>query len=293
MEHQYTEQELKQLHAALYEILGEVIRVCEKCHIGYFITGGTAIGAHFWQRILPWDDDIDIGMTRENYDRFLAVAPQELGEDYFLQWMGSDARVPFFFAKVRKHHTLFREGMFRHLPIHHGIFVDIFPFDHLPRRRWAERLQYEAVGFLNACFIAKELWQWPHLRPKGVPLAAELRPRSFVACLATRIVNALCPKPALHRWIVRVQTWWNRRPADYYKQTSTVSERVRCADADHPCKMPLGPLMVSAPAHIEDYLHAHYPVLRKDIPKEQQVNHRPAELSFDTRHQPPIDSNVP
>ena len=79
MNKKYTAEELDLLHAELYDILGETIRVCQKHDIPYFVIGGTAIGALYDQGILPWDDDIDIGMTRENYNKFLKVAPGELG----------------------------------------------------------------------------------------------------------------------------------------------------------------------------------------------------------------------
>ena len=73
MNKKYTAEELDLLHAELYDILGETIRVCQKHDIPYFVIGGTAIGALYDQGILPWDDDIDIGMTRENYNKFLST----------------------------------------------------------------------------------------------------------------------------------------------------------------------------------------------------------------------------
>ena len=74
----YEKRQLERLHAELLDILAEVIRVCDLHGIPYFIQGGTAIGALFNRGIVPWDDDIDLGMTRENYDRFLEVAPSTL-----------------------------------------------------------------------------------------------------------------------------------------------------------------------------------------------------------------------
>ena len=61
----YTKEELISLQTELYDILNEIIRICNKFEIPYFAIGGTAIGALYDQAILPWDDDIDIGMTRE------------------------------------------------------------------------------------------------------------------------------------------------------------------------------------------------------------------------------------
>ena len=109
MNKKYTAEELDLLHAELYDILGETIRVCQKHDIPYFVIGGTAIGALYDQGILPWDDDIDIGMTRENYNKFLKVAPGELGPSYFLSWIETDPHTPYYFAKVKKNNTLFVE----------------------------------------------------------------------------------------------------------------------------------------------------------------------------------------
>ena len=83
--------------------MGETIRVCQKHNIPYFVIGGTAIGALYDQAILPWDDDIDIGMTRENYNNFLKVAPGELGPSYFLSWIETDPHTPYYFAKALRY----------------------------------------------------------------------------------------------------------------------------------------------------------------------------------------------
>ena len=79
---EYNQEELTLLHAELYDILSEVIRVCNKHNISYFAIGGTAIGALYDQAILPWDDDIDIAFTRENYEKFLEVADKEYPGKY-------------------------------------------------------------------------------------------------------------------------------------------------------------------------------------------------------------------
>ena len=111
MDKKYTAKELDLLHAELYDILGETIRICRKHDIPYFVIGGTAIGALYDRAILPWDDDIDIGMARKDYNRFLEVAPRELGDSYFLSWIETDPHSPYYYAKVKKNNTLFVEEM--------------------------------------------------------------------------------------------------------------------------------------------------------------------------------------
>ncbi|WP_312700201.1 LicD family protein [Sedimentibacter sp.] len=114
------------------DILKEVDRICKKNNIEYFLDSGTALGAVRHQGFIPWDDDIDIGMTRANYNKFLTVAQKELKDDFFLQTKDTDPKAPYYFAKVRKNNTVFMEWNKRNLDMHQGIYIDIFPYDNLP-----------------------------------------------------------------------------------------------------------------------------------------------------------------
>ena len=131
----YTSLELEKLHTVLYEILGEIARVCKQLDIPFFMIGGSAIGVYYWNGIIPFDDDIDIGMTRRNYERFLRMAPKILDKKFFLQSYESEPHTPFYFAKVRKNGTLFVEQNTKDLNIHQGIFVDIIPFEENRKKR--------------------------------------------------------------------------------------------------------------------------------------------------------------
>jgi len=281
MERVYTKEELQQLHTALYEIFAEIIRVCEELNISYFIIGGTAIGAHFWQHILPWDDDIDLGMTRENYNRFLREAPAIMSKDFFLQWNDTDPQTPFFFTKMRKNNTLFTEAHFSKMHIHHGIFVDIFPFDKVPDNKRMQTAHRTLFNFLNCCFIGKVFWQWKHCGKCEVEHPSD---RGFLPCLATRIMVTLFSKRMIYKMLTKVQCYFNNsKHATYYNNVMTTFDHIHQDDMAHLQKMTFGPLEVTAPDNLEKYLYHHYKNLRKYIPKEEQVNHRPTILSFDTR----------
>lgn len=79
----YTEEELKKIQKLETDALKIIIDICEKLEIEYFLIGGTALGAIRHNGFIPWDDDIDIGMTRNNYIRFLKEAPKYLPKGYF------------------------------------------------------------------------------------------------------------------------------------------------------------------------------------------------------------------
>ena len=82
---EYDPETLKHLQDVYLMMLKDFIKVCDENQIEYYLDGGSALGAVRHQGFIPWDDDIDIGMTRDNYNKFLALAGKELGVEYFLQ----------------------------------------------------------------------------------------------------------------------------------------------------------------------------------------------------------------
>lgn len=273
----YDKKDLARLHGELLDIMAEIIRVCDVCGIPYFIQGGTAIGALFNKGIVPWDDDIDIGMTRADYERFLQLAPQHLRPQYFLEWFGTESNTPFYFAKVKKNGTLFVEEMFRNMDIHHGIFVDIFPYDRIPDNKWLERLHRFRSRFWINCFIGRQiwLWRWCGRCEIDAPL-----PKSFVGCLAVRIVCSLLSRERIYAKMCRVLGAYNGRDCKRVNIVRMPKDQIPRADIENPVMMPFGGMTVRAPRNIESYLRHHYPNLRPELPEEEQINHAPYRLSF-------------
>ena len=273
----YSKEELTRLQNALYVTLGEVDRICRKHGIRYFVTGGTAIGAYFWQKILPWDDDVDVGMMRPDYERFAEVAQEELGDRFFLQTPETEPHTPFYFMKVRMNGSRFSESTFRHIKMHQGIYVDIFPFDKIPKQKWLEKLQHEVLFFFNGLFIATEIWQWKHCGKCDIP---EPRKRGWLPCFFTRLLITILSKRTIYNIMYRVQTAFNGRNLPICKNIITKSERLPIEDVKQAQTVPLGSLQVSTPRDLLLYLNNHYGSVRKDIPDEMKVSHRPAELVF-------------
>lgn len=146
---------LRELQLTEAEMLSQIKRICEKYGLTYYLVYGTLLGAVRHQGFIPWDDDIDIGMLREDYEKFLKIAPQCLKKGYTLQHFSTDKNTPTYFAKIRKDGTQFVEYSNKSLDIHHGIFVDIFPYDKVPNEKGKQKKHWNKIRRQNIPYQSK------------------------------------------------------------------------------------------------------------------------------------------
>ncbi len=140
--------------AVLAEMLADFDAVCRQYNISYMLFAGTALGAVRHHGFIPWDDDVDVIMLREDYDRFFAEAAPALDPQKYYVQKEFSAHWPMFFSKLRKNHTACIEKFHPKDPqMHQGIFLDIFPADNLYDNPLLRRLQYYASKIV----IAKSL----------------------------------------------------------------------------------------------------------------------------------------
>lgn len=132
-----TENELlKKLHDRQLLIIDEIGRICKNNHLTYYLIGGSALGAIRHHGFIPWDDDIDLGMFRDDYEKFQKIClAGELNKRFFLQNYKTDKAYPYFFAKIRLNNTTFLQDDIKQIKMHHGIFIDIFPLDSIPEHK--------------------------------------------------------------------------------------------------------------------------------------------------------------
>ena len=121
---------VRKLQLVELDILKEVDKLCKKNDIKYFLCGGTLLGAIRHGGFIPWDDDIDIAMTRDNYQKFVKVCQKELNEKYFLDCYETNKKFCLPYAKVKLKNTLYVENKNQDFYDEKScIWIDIFPLD--------------------------------------------------------------------------------------------------------------------------------------------------------------------
>lgn len=121
---------LRRHQLRMLEMLKYIDAVCNKHDIKYWLCAGTLIGAVRHGGFIPWDDDVDIEMLREDYEKFVKVMATEPQTDYVLQTHETDKGYFFPFAKLRDLHSYVKENNTSDLYLkYRGIYVDILIID--------------------------------------------------------------------------------------------------------------------------------------------------------------------
>ncbi|MBQ2890174.1 MAG: LicD family protein [Clostridia bacterium] len=146
--------DMKQVQDYIYEIFIEFDRVCQKHGLRYSMEGGTLLGAVKFGDFVPWDDDIDVIMVREDYEKFLKVAPKELDGKFFLQSFNSMKQFPLSYAKLCYDGTKICDYAYSHIKeMNHGVFMDIFPVDNVIPEKLDK--QVRIIGLLTGARVIK------------------------------------------------------------------------------------------------------------------------------------------
>ncbi len=147
---------LEQIHALQVEMMLELKRICEKHNIHYFLDYGTMLGAVRHQGFIPWDDDVDFGMFRSEYDRFLSIVDEELDQTRFryetiftsrgncnlmgkMKYRGTKV-VDFYNAKCEQNHE---------------VWIDLFIYEDVPDDPALRRKQEKKMNFYKRILYGK------------------------------------------------------------------------------------------------------------------------------------------
>ena len=254
---------LKKLQKYEIVILDEIKRICEKNNLTYYLIAGTLLGAVRHSGFIPWDDDIDIAMPRADYEKFLQIAKYELDPKFFLQTIDSDKRWKRYYSKLRMNNTLFVEQKDCHMDWHHGIFVDIFPFD---------------------------------MGKRNIPILNKIK-AVFVRIVNNHIIitNGELPGNRLHYvlskvlsddFFLKLRESWSKGKGDCYISYGGLygidKEIIEINKCDPPTKVKFEGKEYFAPRDYDYYLRNIYGDTYMELPPvEKRVTHNPVRVSFD------------
>ena len=196
------------------DIAIEIKRICDKCDIRYSLTAGTLLGALRHQGFIPWDDDIDIAMKREAYDKFLAIAPSELDEKYEVFNYETNPNCEIVFTKIVAKGTVLQDKYAKSPEVSCGVFVDIFPYDNQPDSEIGRKVQVIRTYLLEKRILIKGGYNF--------------RKKSFKKVLYTflRAID-FASKQKLFMKYRKVQGKYNNRPTKYVTGFDKYSESFR------------------------------------------------------------------
>lgn len=193
------------LHDLLFQCLLEFDRICKKHHITYYLGGGTLLGAARHKGMIPWDDDMDVMMLRDDYNKFVSVVNDEINSDMFFQSPETDPEYHSIFTKIRLNGTKFvTEYSKQFSNMHQGIFIDIFVHDHTSNNKIGQKLHVFQTLFARSMVFNK----WA-----GKPMHFYGRLK-FICKLATRYIRKT-PLSKLEKYQDKVVQKYNKKHTSY------------------------------------------------------------------------------
>jgi len=178
-----TSEQTEKLKKCQLEMLDAVVDICNRHNLTYVLLGGTALGAVRHKGYIPWDDDIDIGMPRGDYEKLAEIAKEELPSNMFYQTFDSEEDYPLLFAKVRLNDTVFRQEIFAHLDMHQGIYIDVFPLDGCSNNFNCAKKHYKKLKLYRRILSGKII-----AKPNAT-VSSKWRKKIFLAKLSTFIYS--------------------------------------------------------------------------------------------------------
>ena len=251
------------MQAIELEMFKHFISLCEELDLRYYVLGGTLLGAVRHNGFIPWDDDIDVGMPREDYDVFMEKAGVQLHEGLFLQNHNTEKMYHSNAAKIRNSSTTYIETGVCHLDINHGVFIDIFPLDNYPCKRFEKfcfNVKRKILSVrINTMSIHEENWM-KHLLRLSLNL---IYPTLYHAVNKREDLYRSVPPSRL---LINHSGMWGEKeiiPAEWYGEG---------------CTLEFEGIRVKAPKEYQKWLEQVYGDYMQLPPEEKRVTHHMVEV---------------
>lgn len=172
-----SQQSVRMVQDKILETMKFIDKLCREHGIVYYIMGGTALGAVRHGGFIPWDDDLDIFMTPDQYKKFKTVFENSNSEQFILQEWRTDKKY-LEYAKIRMNGTTFIEENFKQRKdMHHGIYVDIMILHKVPENKFIQKIVYYESKFVTLYGLSQRNW-----KPKSKSQEVVLKSLRFMPC---------------------------------------------------------------------------------------------------------------
>ncbi len=277
---EYDEKTLKKLQKTELEILKDFDELCRENGLSYFGGGGTAIGAVRHKGMIPWDDDIDVGLVRKDYVKFLRIAKQKKWrEKYNVINAETMENYPLMSTRWCKKGTKFKEDALKTLDGDLGIFLDVYCFDNIPDNELLMKIHGWRSWFWGKLLILYWLDE-PVLYFDG-----------FLGKAVTGICKGVhLGMRGLHispRWLYRhtkrVTTCYDgkeTRRVNYMHDPRPFISIMNKSDIFPVRRMEFSGQEICVPANVEAYLDRRFGDYMTLPPEDKRHNHPPYELDF-------------
>jgi lipopolysaccharide cholinephosphotransferase len=216
METEINPEILRKVQVVQLEILLEFDRICKENDLPYQLFSGTLLGAIRHKGFIPWDDDIDVIMKRNDYEKFLSICDKQLNPKYFLQNYNTDPKWYRQFSRIRKNNTKYLQASYKEMDMHHGIFIDIFPMDVVKVNSILERVRCKILYIFSKLNRIRNREIFPHL---------SLSRRIIHRLIKTS--NIFIKKPVFDRLETRIMKLFNNKKTGYFNHYTNGVTRQR------------------------------------------------------------------
>ena len=136
---------IKLLHNVCLGIIEEFVKICDEEKLTYYLSGGTLLGAVRHKGFIPWDDDADFSMPRDDYEKFLKIAPRKLSGKYKLINFKTDENYQYYITRIQDIETSLIETRINNDNKFTHASIDIFPLDGTPNNRFLRKIYFLKV----------------------------------------------------------------------------------------------------------------------------------------------------
>ncbi|OPZ22520.1 MAG: LicD family protein [Firmicutes bacterium ADurb.BinA205] len=268
------EYELRDLQTVLLYISKEIKRVCESNGIKYTMIGGTLIGAVRHKGFIPWDDDMDFVMTRDNYDKFVKCCKTQLGSEFELQDWKTDPHFGFGFCKILMKNTEVVEKGKENMQCKKNAFVDVIPFDRLPANKLSQYKQDYLIRLYRNLVLFKSDKNIIEAFPPKMRMKRKATALLFIF---------MSRKTAIRKLEDQLRLYNNNKKADYTSMLGSYGYQKEITSRklfDEYVQLPFEDTEFMAIKNYDVYLSQVFGDYMQLPPEEKRVNHGMSKVDF-------------